>query len=139
MKKIKLDNYTRVLWFIQGLPIAIQRRLLKQEGAAMEDLEKVDFKDLMKKTIELSKMYRQIRRIEHSSYMEEELNQAVTLFEERTDDDNLFGPPVIPPVQPIVQAIVATKPGKIAIQPQKVKENQMDFLAKKFEAMVLNL
>ena len=111
----------------------------------MEDIEKVSFKDLINKSIELFKTHRQIQKIEHSSYMEEELNQAVTLFDDKTHDDDqtddkdLFGPPVIPPVQPTVQAIVAAKPGKVAIQPRKAKEDQIDFLAKKFEAMVLNL
>ena len=62
IKQAKLDNYTRVAWFLQGFLLRIREDLYREKSKAMNDLEKLDFKDLMEITLEFSMTTKRLQK-----------------------------------------------------------------------------
>ena len=55
-KKKRLDNYTRVLWFVEGLPKHIKKWLCSfHDGLNTDECEKIDFDIILEKTLEITK------------------------------------------------------------------------------------
>ena len=63
MQKNCLDNFTRVLWFVQRLPGLIQTELFLHSGINMDELEKVDFDTLLSRALMIAKRNCRLRRI----------------------------------------------------------------------------
>ncbi|MCJ1427048.1 hypothetical protein MMC29_004951 [Sticta canariensis] len=56
-RRSQLDDYTRILWFVQGLPRLIRKELLLHTGLDLylDDLAKIDFDALLEKALQIAK------------------------------------------------------------------------------------
>ena len=73
----------------------------------MDKLAKVDFKHLLAKALEIAKTDQRLQKVEHNQQEEEKLDHVADFFDKETridiqdDNNDLFKPPVVPPVQTV--------------------------------------
>ena len=142
-KKNRLDNYTRVLWFVQGLPKHIKKRLCSShDGLNTDEYEKIDFDTILEKTLEIAKGNRRLYRITNQPVKRGRLSHLADLcdskpkWNSRSSDEDFF----VPPIVPAVPALIALgTPEAVQKQTQKIQDDSMAFLTKTFEAMALSL
>ena len=63
-KRYRLDNYTRIRWFLQGLPGFTRMVLCNRLDLDWEDLGKMDFDILLEKALLIAQCYRLLRIVE---------------------------------------------------------------------------
>ena len=142
VQKNHLDNFTKILWFVQGPPGLIWTELFLHSGINMDELEKVDFNTLLSRALMIAKGNRRLRRITNYPFKRERLSHLADLCDSKpkwnssASDEDFFVPPVVPSTQTLV---TSSNSADMQRQAQRMKDNSMDFLTRKFDAMTLAL
>ena len=142
MRKNYLDNFTKIPWFIQGLPRLIRTELFLHNGIDIDELEKVDFNTLLSRTLIIAKGNRRLRRIINYPFKRERLSHLVNFYDSKlkwnssASDKDFFVPPIVPSTQTLVTPL---NTANMQRQAQQIKNNLIDFLTRKYDAMILAL
>ena len=142
-KRSQLDNYTRIQWFVQGLPGLIRKELLLHTGLDLDldDLAKIDFDALLKKALQIAKRSRRLRKVTSNPFKLERLSHLAELCDSKprwnsqAGDDDFFMPPIVA----VAHTVIAPTPENLQAQTKKVQEDSMAFLTKKLDALALSL
>lgn len=112
--KGKLDTYTQVRWFFQGLPSPIQSELFNRYSLDLDGEKALDFEDILKKAYAFIESRRQMVELAPTDIKNDRMSDLVDKSAKRagleqpfsgpsTLSDSVFQAPVIPPV-PLISA-----------------------------------
>lgn len=62
-KRSQLDNYTRILWFVQGLPAFVRAKLFFRSGLDLDDPATMNFDALLEEALQIAKGSWSLRRL----------------------------------------------------------------------------
>jgi len=130
-----LDRYTQGCWFLEGLPTAVRRKLIRKQNVDINKPKTIDFKELFKAAIELSESERTEEYFNSSKQVQSKasLSELVDHYQTRVNitKEEKMTPPVVPHPGPttVVQSSQSSK--GVEQDPAIVS------LTKKMDALVL--
>lgn len=104
MAQNRLDAYTRLQWFMQGLPDKLCEELCFRKDIALDDDDLDDFNKVVQKTlkhVETQKRYKELRRVDHNTSarygaLTDQFDRRIQLAS-HTEIAKVLKPPVAPP------------------------------------------
>lgn len=95
-----LDRYTQGCWFLEGLPTAVRRKLIRKQSVDINKPRTIDFKELFKAAIELSESERTEEYFNSSKQVQSKasLSELVDHYQTKVSltKEEKMTPPVVP-------------------------------------------
>jgi gag-polyprotein putative aspartyl protease len=130
-----LDRYTQGCWFLEGLPTAVRRKLIRKQNVDINKPKTIDFKELFKAAIELSESERTEEYFNSSKLVQSKasLSELVDHYQTRVNitKEEKMTPPVVP--HPGPTAVVQSSQPSKGLEPDPA----IISLTKKMDALVL--